>query len=187
VIRLGMQTFMANALRIGQITAAGYSQKECLLFICFFFSSRRRHTRSKRDWSSDVCSSDLYKQLAARYRKMLQSLEKNKSAAQSPRVQEELARLAKEHQRIRDIDFFGAPSGAEVRRLEEAISMRTRRPETAKHEERPTLDLSKLRGKRWVTRPRPHVDRVASAWLIKKFIDPAATFVFATPKDFPGD
>src|SRR5699024_11308864 len=30
----------------------------CSLF-CFLFSSRRRHTRSKRDWSSDVCSSDL--------------------------------------------------------------------------------------------------------------------------------
>src|SRR5437868_3478653 len=29
------------------------------LFLYFFFSSRRRHTRSKRDWSSDVCSSDL--------------------------------------------------------------------------------------------------------------------------------
>src|SRR5699024_12062271 len=28
-------------------------------FVSFFFSSRRRHTRSKRDWSSDVCSSDL--------------------------------------------------------------------------------------------------------------------------------
>src|SRR5699024_11249937 len=28
-------------------------------FLFFFFSSRRRHTRSKRDWSSDVCSSDL--------------------------------------------------------------------------------------------------------------------------------
>src|SRR5699024_11782291 len=27
--------------------------------LIFFFSSRRRHTRSKRDWSSDVCSSDL--------------------------------------------------------------------------------------------------------------------------------
>src|SRR5206468_7561497 len=27
---------------------------------CFFFSSRRRHTRSDRDWSSDVCSSDLW-------------------------------------------------------------------------------------------------------------------------------
>src|SRR5699024_730184 len=30
-----------------------------LIFLFFFFSSRRRHTRSKRDWSSDVCSSDL--------------------------------------------------------------------------------------------------------------------------------
>src|SRR5699024_11235184 len=29
------------------------------LYSSFFFSSRRRHTRSKRDWSSDVCSSDL--------------------------------------------------------------------------------------------------------------------------------
>src|SRR5207249_7939623 len=29
------------------------------LLVFFFFSSRRRHTRSKRDWSSDVCSSDL--------------------------------------------------------------------------------------------------------------------------------
>src|SRR5699024_3981960 len=28
-------------------------------YLFFFFSSRRRHTRSKRDWSSDVCSSDL--------------------------------------------------------------------------------------------------------------------------------
>src|SRR5699024_11800510 len=28
--------------------------------LTFFFSSRRRHTRSKRDWSSDVCSSDLF-------------------------------------------------------------------------------------------------------------------------------
>src|SRR5438067_13228882 len=33
--------------------------------ITFFFSSRRRHTRSKRDWSSDVCSSDLIDMLAS--------------------------------------------------------------------------------------------------------------------------
>src|SRR2546421_13094091 len=31
----------------------------CCEIFCFFFSSRRRHTRSDRDWSSDVCSSDL--------------------------------------------------------------------------------------------------------------------------------
>src|SRR5438105_12797886 len=30
-----------------------------IVCVCFFFSSRRRHTRSTRDWSSDVCSSDL--------------------------------------------------------------------------------------------------------------------------------
>src|SRR3989440_8660276 len=30
-----------------------------IIFLFFFFSSRRRHTRSDRDWSSDVCSSDL--------------------------------------------------------------------------------------------------------------------------------
>src|SRR5699024_3367814 len=34
-----------------------YSELDFIVF--FFFSSRRRHTRSKRDWSSDVCSSDL--------------------------------------------------------------------------------------------------------------------------------
>src|SRR5206468_5391044 len=35
-------------------------------FMFFFFSSRRRHTRSDRDWSSDVCSSDLYEQRFSR-------------------------------------------------------------------------------------------------------------------------
>lgn len=127
-----------------------------------------------------------YRALAARYRKLLQSLER-KAAATSPRVRDEVARLSKEHQRIRDIDFFDAPGGAEVRRLEEAIAMRTRRPESSRPEERATLDLTKLRGRRWVTRPRPHVDRIASAWLIRRFIDPEAEFVFATPVDFPGD
>src|SRR5438445_9010680 len=33
-----------------------------LYFLFFFFSSRRRHTRYWRDWSSDVCSSDLFEQ-----------------------------------------------------------------------------------------------------------------------------
>ncbi|MBI2014918.1 MAG: chromate resistance protein [Candidatus Rokubacteria bacterium] len=127
-----------------------------------------------------------YRQLAVRYRKLLTTLDR-KSAAKSARVQDELTRLAKDHQRLRDIDFFDAPGGAEVRRLEEAIAMRTRRPETARRETRPALDLTKLRGRRWVTRPRPHIDRIASAWLIKRFIDPDAEFVFAPPDEFPKD
>src|SRR5262249_3846688 len=110
-----------------------------------------------------------------------------KSSAKSARVQDELARLAKDHRRIRDIDFFGAPGGAEVRRLEEVVAMRTRRPEPIRREERPTLDLTKLHGRRWVTRPRPHIDRIASAWLIKLFIQADAQFLLAPPADFPQD
>jgi len=125
-----------------------------------------------------------YRQLAARYRKVLKKLEQ-KSSAKS--TQEELARLAKDHQRIRDVDFFGATGGAEVRRLEEVVAMRTRRPEPVRREDRPTLDLTKLKGRPWVTRPRPHIDRIASAWLIKRFIDPDAQFVFAPPAEFPPD
>src|SRR6266542_3629186 len=34
-----------------------------MILICFFFSSRRRHTRCYRDWSSDVCSSDVKRQI----------------------------------------------------------------------------------------------------------------------------
>jgi hypothetical protein len=127
-----------------------------------------------------------YRQLAARYRKLLQRLDA-KSAAANARVQAELARLAREHRRVRDIDFFDAPGGAEVRRLEEAIAMRTRPAESARRDDRRGLDLARLRRRRWVTRPRPHIDRIASAWLIKRFIDPEAEFLFAPPAEFPKD
>lgn len=36
-----------------------------------------------------------------------------------------------------------------------------------------------------MTRPRPHIDRIASAWLIKRFYDPNARFAFADPDDAP--
>jgi hypothetical protein len=127
-----------------------------------------------------------YRQLATRYRQLLQSLDRKSEAAQA-RARAALLRLQKDHQRIRDIDFFDAPGGAEVRRLEEAIAMRTRRPEAPRRDDRPALDLGTLRGRRWVTRPRPHVDRIASAWLIRRFIDPEAVFVFAEPAEFPAD
>jgi hypothetical protein len=40
------------------------------------------------------------------------------------------------------------------------------------------LDIRRHRGKRWATRARPWVDRLACAWLIRRFIDPDATFVW---------
>ena len=39
------------------------------------------------------------------------------------------------------------------------------------------------RGSTWVTRPRPHIDRIASAWLIRRFCDPDAKFAFADAAD----
>ncbi len=43
-----------------------------------------------------------------------------------------------------------------------------------------------FRKKVWLTRPRPEIDRVSSAWLIKRFIDPQARFVFASkPEEHP--
>lgn len=125
-----------------------------------------------------------FRRLAGRYRKLLLSLDR-KSAATRPRVQSELAQLEKEYEKLHELDFFDAPTGAEVERLREAIAMRTRPSEEPRRREKVTGDLRELRGRKWITRRRPHVDRLASAWLIKRFIDPEATFLFADPKDFP--
>src|SRR2546428_10871023 len=60
----------------------------------FFFSSRRRHTRSDRDWSSDVCSSDLFRLLLAsaerriKEAKVLLALGDLERVAQEPRASE---------------------------------------------------------------------------------------------------
>src|SRR5256885_8195845 len=44
---------------VGEEFGSGVVGDVTLLQLCFFFSSRRRHTRLQGDWSSDVCSSDL--------------------------------------------------------------------------------------------------------------------------------
>jgi hypothetical protein len=50
----------------------------------------------------------------------------------------------------------------------------------------PRLSRDKFQGKRWATRARPWVDRLASAWLIQRFIDPSAQFVWlADPAKAP--
>ena len=125
-----------------------------------------------------------FRRLAGRYRKLLQNLDR-KSASTSKRVQADLAQLEREYEKLRELDFFDAPAGAEVERLREAIAMRTRPSEEPRRREKATGDLRELRGRQWITRRRPHVDRLASAWLIKRFIDPEASFLFADPKDFP--
>jgi hypothetical protein len=120
-----------------------------------------------------------YAAITDRYRKLRSS--------RHPRGAEELGRLARELDRLADIDFFDAPGRQEALRARDAADRRLMG--TLRSAARPAerLDLETLQGRRWVTRPRPHVDRIASAWLIKRFIDPAAEFVFAAPDDLPAD
>src|SRR5262249_52013018 len=128
-----------------------------------------------------------YRGLAEQYRKILRTLERTGKDRTAARREDDLARLGREVERIREIDFFEAPGYQEVKRRQETIEMR-RHPRAAKPSaSQPITPLESLRGRRWVTRPRPHVDRIGSAWLIKRFIDPEAQFVFARPEEFPED
>jgi hypothetical protein len=120
-----------------------------------------------------------YAGLADRYRRLLKG--------RRPRLAEELARLARELDRIGDIDFFEAPGRREAERAREAVELRLASPRARPAGAAPPLDLTALRARRWVTRPRPHVDRLASAWLIKRFVDPEAEFLFAAPDHVPPD
>ena len=78
----------------------------------------------------------------------------------------DLARRAAE---IENIDFFGAPNGQILGGLLEQISGTPSEPTPSRRD---------LRGKIWVTRAGVHIDRIASAWLIRRFIDPGAKFRF---------
>jgi len=128
-----------------------------------------------------------YRPLAERYRKLLPSLDRKATGATASRRDEELARLARELERLREIDFFDAPSYQEVKRLKETIEMRLHPASAGGAPGTAEIPLDSLKGRRWVTRPRPHVDRIASAWLIKRFVDLEAEFLFAPPEEFPAE
>jgi len=84
----------------------------------------------------------------------------------------ELERLTRQFRAIREIDFFQSSRGQDVQML-------LRRAEGSPKKVLSRLDPKNYRGKTWLTRPRPEIDRVGSAWLIRRFIDPRAKFVFA--------
>jgi len=92
--------------------------------------------------------------------------------------------LKRELDRVESIDYLKAPAGQRARTLWETTAKRLRALET-----RPPVVAGRRpgalppRGTTWVTRPRPHIDRIASAWLIKRFCDPDAVFAFADAAD----
>ena len=91
---------------------------------------------------------------------------------------------------ITKLDFFGASgrSAAEVLLAElEHSAIAKAKPQGRK---RQTLEGAGLTGKTWVTRRDIHVDRIACAWLIKRFIDPQGTLKFVPTKQYqplPGE
>jgi hypothetical protein len=87
-----------------------------------------------------------------------------------------LVRLRKRQAEVDALDFFGAKGRETLASLLAAVESALR-PPTPEPEEAPLL-LADVRGRTWVTRPDVHVDRMASAWLIRRFIDPRARFRF---------
>jgi len=86
------------------------------------------------------------------------------------------SRLAKMRQRLTDIesiDFFSSPARKPVDSLLAQIETKLRKVPIRK-----TQQQGDYSGRTWVTRKGIHVDRIASAWLIRRFIDPAAKFKF---------
>lgn len=98
---------------------------------------------------------------------------RGKDKAASPPA-DTVEKLTARLQAIRQVDFFTSPKGTEA----ESVLQKLRGAEGADKSRRHAIkDFQK---RRWLTRPRPEVDRVASAWLIRKWIDPEAEFVFAS-------
>jgi hypothetical protein len=90
-----------------------------------------------------------------------------------------LERFRKTFRAIRAIDFFDAPKAHVAESLLERLAGDT----SSKRSEMPRLDRAKFRARTWVTRPRPEIDRVACAWLIRAFIDPEASLKCAAEPD----
>jgi len=101
------------------------------------------------------------------------------------RVKLELARLRRRLDEVAAIDFFGAAGREPVEGLLTEIEKRLRveapvAPEASNN----LLRADDFIGRTWVTRKGIHVDRMATAWLVRRFIDPRAEFKFVPGKGY---
>lgn len=124
-----------------------------------------------------------FKELGRDVTRMLTSIRR---AARSP-LRARLERMARTYrerlQELQSIDFFGAAGGKQVATALERLEQQVSQPVVASAAVRAPalapLDTRAYRKRVWVTRPRPGVDRMACAWLIRRYIDPNASFRFA--------
>lgn len=107
----------------------------------------------------------------------LQVLEKACTKGEGNTITADLKKLGRRLETLIAIDFFEAPRRAEAlaayRRCEDLIQ----KPKPSQEVARVSKPAA-YRKRRWVTRKHPHIDRLASAWLIRRYIDPEARFAF---------
>jgi uncharacterized protein with PIN domain len=106
-------------------------------------------------------------------------------AVKPKQIYNRIGKLERKLFKIKKTDFFAAPYGLELQRRLQILKQEVDRLSLKKNNgnsngHRPELvrNIEEFRGKTWVTRSNPFVDRMASAWLIKNYIDPQARFAF---------
>ena len=108
------------------------------------------------------------------YQKLLHETKKLPALAVGRRSAGPLNRIRRRFQEVQDIDFFGNP----LRSRLESLLARLDDAEIPKAAGRAKRKSAEYVNRLWMTRPRPGIDRVSSAWLIRRFVDPKARFVF---------
>lgn len=104
---------------------------------------------------------------------------KKRADAQWAALRRELARLRAQLAAIAAIDYFQAPLGQVATAVLEALAAKLA-PAAAPG---PTPGSVIRPGTTWVTRTNVHVDRIASAWLIQRFLDEEAKFLFVPSRE----
>ncbi len=132
-----------------------------------------------------------YQQLAEDSRRLLAELS-DPSAPPEARAElaTQLRRLKRQYTQIKDIDFFGASNRHDVADLLAEIDARLVERDARPSRPDKRVGATDVVNRTWVTRAGIRVDRIASAWLIRRFIDPQARFKFVTGGDYrpePGE
>jgi hypothetical protein len=116
------------------------------------------------------------------YEELIRDVQKPSSVALQKRGPGRISRLRERFREIVEIDFFGNPL---QKRVEELLARADASPAFTKKSTK--TNPKDYMGRLWVARPRPGIDRSASAWLIRKYIDKKARFTFAREGDVPRD
>lgn len=106
-----------------------------------------------------------------------------KAGEKTPAVVLRISRLRHQLTEIQKIDFFSSPAGLQAESAIAALETRIRNAPIRKGGQKTRAYV----GRTWVTRKGIHIDRIASAWLIRRFIDTKAKFKFVPAKGYrPG-